>query len=63
MTRENWIAMTENDLLPDFVVSLEDEEAPTDYLLTRFMDVHKLPSQSGGIASSEASKDGEVIVL
>ena len=43
MTRENWIAMTENDLVPDFIIALDDEEAPKDYLLSRFTKVHKLP--------------------
>ena len=43
MTRENWTAMVDNELLPDFVISLEDEEAPEDFLLTRFVNMHNLP--------------------
>ena len=43
LTRENWAAMIEPKLLPDFVLSLEDEEAPADYLLTRFAQLHGLP--------------------
>ena len=43
LTRENWAAMIEPKLLPDFVLSLEDEEAPTDYLLTRFAQLRGLP--------------------
>lgn len=43
MTRENWTAMVDNELLPDFVISLEDEEAPDDFLLSRFVTIHNLP--------------------
>lgn len=43
LTRENWAAMIEPKLLPDFVLSLEDVEAPTDYLLTRFAQLCGLP--------------------
>ena len=35
--------MIEHELLPDFVLSLVDEKAPTDYLLTRFTEMHGLP--------------------
>lgn len=44
MTRENWTAMIDNELLPDVVVSLEDDEASDDYLLERFKKIHNLQS-------------------
>lgn len=56
MTRENWTAMVDNELLPDFVISLEDEEAPEDYLLSRFVKIHNLPlpaTLKNGAAHSE----------
>lgn len=43
MTRENWTAMVDNELLPDFVISLEDGAAPDDFLLSRFVKIHNLP--------------------
>lgn len=43
MTRENWTALIENDLLPDFVISLNDEKMEEDFLLTRFKILHNLP--------------------
>lgn len=43
LTRENWTAMIENNLLPDFVISLEDENLPKNFLLTRFTEMHNLP--------------------
>ena len=60
ISRENWIAMTENDLLPDFVICLDDEEAPKDFLLTRFTKIHKLPSSHTDIDDSEMGKEVEV---
>lgn len=42
MTRENWAAMVENELLPDVVINLEDVEAPDNFLLTRFVKIHNL---------------------
>ena len=44
MTRENWTAMIDNELLPDFVISLEDDEASDDFLLERFKKIHNLQS-------------------
>lgn len=43
-TRENWAAMIDNNLLPDFVLSIEDEQAPKDFLLTRFTEMKGLPT-------------------
>ena len=43
LSRENWAAMIEHEMLPDFVLSLVDEGAPTDYLLTRYAHLHGLP--------------------
>lgn len=36
--------MIDNELLPDFVISLEDDEASDDYLLGRFKKIHNLQS-------------------
>lgn len=46
MTRENWTAMIESSLLPDFVITLDDESAPENYLLERFTNIHNLPLES-----------------
>ena len=45
MTRENWIAMIDNELLPDFVINLKDDHAPENFLLSRFTQMHNLPVQ------------------
>jgi len=55
LTRENWAAMLDHDLLPDFVLSLVDEKAPTDYLLTRFTEMHGLPNP----VAQKATQDQE----
>ena len=55
LTRENWAAMLDHDLLPDFVLSLVDEKAPTDYLLTRFIEMHGLPNP----VAQKATQDQE----
>ena len=36
INRENWTAMIEQELLPDSVIALTDEDAPADYLLSRY---------------------------
>ena len=46
MTRESWTAMIEASLLPDFVINLDDEAAPDNYLLDRFTKIHDIPSSS-----------------
>lgn len=56
LTRENWAAMIEHDLLPDSVVSLEDSDAPKDYLLKRFTQLKGLPDQT---TAAEAVKEEE----
>lgn len=40
ITRDNWAAMIENNLLPDFVLHIDDSHAQTDYLIKRFSDLH-----------------------
>lgn len=55
LTRENWAAMIDHDLLPDFVLSLVDEKAPADYLLTRFTEMHGLPNP----VAQKATQDQE----
>ena len=44
--REHWAAMIDQELLPDAVVTLNDEDAPADYLLKRFTQQHGLPDPS-----------------
>ena len=46
LTRENWAAMIENNLLPDFVLNLEDGSAQPDFLLKRMIELHGLPADS-----------------
>ena len=59
-TRENWAAMIEQDLLPDFVLSLVEEGSPADCLLNRFTDLHGLPnSASLKAAQEQGSKEEE----
>ena len=43
VTRDNWASMTESNLLPDFILHLEDSHSQTDYLLKRFTDLHGFP--------------------
>ena len=38
--------MIDNQLLPDFVISLDEEGAPGDLLLRRFAQQHSLPDPS-----------------
>jgi len=60
LTRENWAAMIEQDLLPDFVLSLVDEGSPADYLLNRFTHLHGLPDPASLKAAQEqGSKEEE----
>ena len=47
--------MIDHDLLPDFVLSLVDEKAPADYLLTRFTEMHGLPNP----VAQKATQDQE----
>ena len=58
LTRENWAAMIESNLLPDFVFYLEDGHAQPDYLLTRFIKLHGLPP--GSISQDDRKEDDEV---
>ena len=57
MTRENWGAMIDNDLLPDFVINLDDDEAPENFLLSRFLQIHNLSLP----ASERLNESHEVI--
>ena len=43
LKREQWAAMIDQELLPDSVVTLTDEDAPADYLLTQFSQQKRLP--------------------
>ena len=54
LTREHWAVMIEHNLLPDFVLSLEDEGVPRDYLLARFTTLRKLPDPAAMKAAGEA---------
>ena len=59
LTRENWAAMIESDLLPDFVISLEDVNAPEDTLLARFTKLKGLPDPASLKAAAAAAKKKE----
>ena len=63
MTRENWTAMVDNQLLPDFVISLEDEAAPDDFLLSRFVELHNLPTPASSTTDGNEQEVKEVVVL
>lgn len=69
LTREHWTAMFDANLLPDFVLSLEDEGAPGNYLQTRFAQLHGLADptpQKAAPAEEEAPPqegEGEKVVL
>ena len=56
LTRENWAAMIENNLLPDFVLNLDDAHAQSDYLQTR---IAGLSADSAG--EGDAKKEGDQV--
>ena len=60
-TRENWAAMIESNLLPDFVLSIEDEHAPPDYLLGRFTERKGLPDPAKLKAAVKTNQEGETV--
>lgn len=62
MTRENWTAMIEASLLPDFVISLDDETAPENFLLTRFTKIHNIPSPCSNKESTTVQDEEGVSV-
>ena len=43
ITRDNWASMIDSDLLPDFVLHIDDSHAEADYLLRRFTNLHGFP--------------------
>ena len=57
VTRDNWASMIENNLLPDFVLHLEDSHTQTDYLLKRFTDLHRFPAN----VKINAEKDNDQV--
>ena len=59
LSRDNWADMIEHQLLPDSVLTLSDEEAPVDYLLTRFTQQHGLPDPSVFRTKKETEAEGE----
>ncbi|XP_064400448.1 adenylate kinase 9-like [Halichondria panicea] len=56
-TRENWESMIESNLLPDFVLSIEDEQAPQDFLLARYAKIKGLPDPSTIKALAKPSEE------
>lgn len=66
LTRENWAAMIESDLLPDSVISIETSAAD-DLLLARFTEMKGLPDPASLNAAvknkEEVASDGEVQVM
>ena len=67
LTREHWTAMIDYQLLPDCVLSLEDESGGKEkeaMLLKRFAAAHDLPDpstwqQPGKKPAQEAEEEGE----
>ena len=59
LMRENWTAMLEHELLPDFVIVVSDETCPEDYLLTRFTQQHGLPERALFKVKKESKKDSQ----
>ena len=63
-TRENWAAMIESNLLPDSVLSIEDDLAPTDFLLARFAAMNGLPDPSIlKVSATQQQQEGEAVRL
>ena len=60
-TRENWAAMIESNLLPDCVLSIEDEHAPPDFLLGRFTEMKSLPDPATLKAAVKPNQEGETV--
>ena len=58
VTRDNWASMIESNLLPDFVLHLEDSHAQPDFLLKRFTDLQGFPLLAD--VKINAKKDDEV---
>ena len=58
VTRDQWTAMIEHEVLPDTVVVLDDEDTPTDYLLTRFTEQRKLPHPSTFKQTADKESEG-----
>lgn len=46
MTRENWTAMAENDILPDFVLYISDDQAPNNFLQDRYSQIQNISANS-----------------
>lgn len=49
--------MIEEGLLPDFVISLEDDDAPENFLLERFKMTHNITSSNDKETSSEIEEE------
>lgn len=61
-TREQWTAMTESNVLPDSILSLEESEDNAETLLKRFMAAHGLAdSQEAQAAKQDKKREKEVI--
>ena len=62
LNRDNWAAMIDHELLPDSIAILSDEDAPTDYLLTRFTQQHGLPDPSTFKTKKQSEEGNEVCI-
>ncbi len=62
VTRENWAAMIDTNNLPDFVLSIEDDQAPKDFLLARFTKTKGIPNPSLLKAEEESNEEQTVSV-
>lgn len=60
LSRDHWATMTDQNLLPDSVLVLSDENAPPNYLLGRFTQQKGLPDPSTFKSKNDAGADDEV---
>ena len=60
LSQDHWATMTDQNLLPDIVLMLNDENAPPNYLLGRFTQQKGLPDPSTFKSKNDAGADDEV---
>ena len=59
LTREHWSAMIEQELQPDFVLSLEEGPGQSNLLLGRFCQLHGLPDPASLKATATPVQEGK----
>ena len=63
ISRDHWMSMTDQELLPDSVLVLSDEDAPANFLLNRFTQQKGLPDPSTFKSKKEPVAEDEVGLL